>query len=209
MYYTIYKITNKLDGKFYIGKHKTKNLDDDYMGSGTLIRRAIKKHGIENFLKEILLVFDNEEEMNEAEKQMVVLCEDSYNLCPGGKGGWGYLNDGSEKQIARCRNGRKASNEVIFRKYGVDNPTKIISVRKVLSEKAKKRWESGDLNPPPSWKGKKHKTESKRLIGEKNSISQTGSNNSQYGTRWITDGHINKKLKKEEPIPIGWVAGRA
>lgn len=28
MFYIIYKITNKLDGKFYIGSHKTKKLDD-------------------------------------------------------------------------------------------------------------------------------------------------------------------------------------
>ena len=107
MFYTIYKITNNINNKFYIGMHQTKKLDDGYMGSGKLIKTAIKKYGIENFTKEILHIFDNEEDMKNKEKQLVVLSEMSYNLCEGGKGGFGYLNRSGKS----LRTGMKHSEE--------------------------------------------------------------------------------------------------
>jgi len=55
-------ITNKVNGKRYIGCHKTDDVDDGYMGSGKLIRRAIKKYGSENFAKEVLATFKNDSE---------------------------------------------------------------------------------------------------------------------------------------------------
>jgi GIY-YIG catalytic domain len=92
LYYTIYKVTNKVNGKHYIGKHQTKDLDDSYMGSGKYLKHAIKKHGLENFTKEILFMFDTEAEMNAKEKELVIVSESTYNLCEGGKGGFGYIN---------------------------------------------------------------------------------------------------------------------
>lgn len=70
-YYGIYKITNLLDGKIYIGQHITSNLDDGYMGSGCRIIKAIKKYGVENFRKEWLMFCEDEEELNYMERVFV------------------------------------------------------------------------------------------------------------------------------------------
>ena len=71
MYY-VYRITNKINGKFYIGVHKTEDFEDDYMGSGVAIRSAIEKYGIENFDKTMLYCYDNKKEAYEMEKQLVM-----------------------------------------------------------------------------------------------------------------------------------------
>jgi len=88
----IYRISNKINNKFYIGYHKTKNINDEYYGSGHLIKKAIKKYGIENFAKEILFIYTNEKEAFLKEKELVTkevinsgLC---YNLNVGGHGGF-------------------------------------------------------------------------------------------------------------------------
>lgn len=95
MHYTIYKITNILNNKIYIGKHQTTNINDSYFGSGIALIKAIRKYGKENFTKEILFVFDNEYDMNQKEKELItedfIKRNDTYNIGLGGEGGPHFL----------------------------------------------------------------------------------------------------------------------
>ena len=96
MFYYMYEIKNHINGKIYVGVHKTKNINDGYMGSGKVILQAIDKYGVENFSKTILEYFDSEIEMFFREKEIVnddfLLREDVYNLRKGGMGGFDYIN---------------------------------------------------------------------------------------------------------------------
>jgi hypothetical protein len=92
MYYLIYKITNTINGKTYIGAHQTDNLDDGYMGSGIYLGRAIEKYGIDKFVKEIICTVESPDEMYRKEKELVVLSPTSYNLKNGGDGGFDFIN---------------------------------------------------------------------------------------------------------------------
>lgn len=88
--YTVYKITNQLNQKFYIGVHKTNDPYDSYMGSGIAIKNAIKKHGVESFTKEILLITESKDEAYAKERELTVDYDKSsnYNMKLGGVGGF-------------------------------------------------------------------------------------------------------------------------
>lgn len=91
MNYIIYKTTNLVNNKYYVGCHQTANLNDGYIGSGKHLRHAVKKYGIDNFKVEILHHASTKEEMFQIEKHIVneELVNDvqSYNLKIGGSGG--------------------------------------------------------------------------------------------------------------------------
>jgi len=89
-YHYLYKITNKINSKFYIGVHNTDDLNDGYMGSGIVLKKAMRKYGSSNFIKEYLMFFDTPEEAFEKEKELVneelVKRNDCYNMRVGGTG---------------------------------------------------------------------------------------------------------------------------
>lgn len=198
MFYTIYKTTCKVNGKIYIGKHKTKRLNDGYMGSGKYLRNAIEKYGRDNFVTEILHVFDTEEEMNNKERELVTeefcLREDTYNLCEGGRGGWSYLNRTGLNN--KGKNMQEMMAKLHERMRGVVLPHMAINLKKA-HEKGLIRYDT--------FRGKRHTDDTKRKMSEK-AKERVGVKNSQYGTFWITNGTTNRKHRG--PIPEGWERGR-
>lgn len=198
MFYTVYKITNKINDKTYIGKHKTKDLDDGYMGSGKLLKRAIKKHGTENFTKDILHVFDNEEDMNKKEAELVVVSEETYNLCEGGQGGFSYINSNKLNGM----NGKPHSE--------LQRRTARKNAMKLNSSRSSEFW-SNHFKGNKSFSGRKHSEETKRKIGQANSKHQRGSKNSQYGTCWICNEKEIRKISLEDLeiwMDRGYLRGR-
>ena len=191
MKFIIYKTTNIINEKYYIGMHRTEEPNDDYLGSGVALQRSIKKYGKENFKKEILFVFDTEIEMQNKEKELVnedvVNDANSYNMTIGGKGSWSHINSSgennpnygkalwkegkTEEEIDEINRKRASPGE----KNGMYGKTHTEEVRKKLSEinsvplhervgeeKAK------ELKKLMSnrWKGKPKSEEQKRKMSE-------------------------------------------
>lgn len=194
MFFLIYRTTCLVNGKTYVGKHKTRNINDGYMGSGKLLKRAIAKYGRENFVTEVLDVFDSEEKMNLAERILVVPDrETTYNLCPGGKGGWGYISSLPESQEWR-RKGGKTSSE----RYGKIRGFKAQNlygrlqkhearIRGAISRNKK----HGNPFSDPEVRTRINNTFN--MIGH-----QRGSKNSQFGTVWVSKDGKSQKISKEK-----------
>lgn len=90
MYGYIYKTTNLLDGRIYVGKRKG-IFDNSYLGSGRYILNAINKYGKENFKVEVLEWCDSIDDQNEKEVYWIShyrgLDVPMYNISKGGDGG--------------------------------------------------------------------------------------------------------------------------
>lgn len=112
MIYFVYKITNLINLKVYIGVHSTNNIEDGYMGSGLRIVRSIEKYGISNFRKEILSFHDTMEDALLEEKRLVtpdfVASEATYNLKEGGSGGKLSLESRLKQSAAATASWEKA-----------------------------------------------------------------------------------------------------
>jgi group I intron endonuclease len=211
MVHYVYKITNLMNDMFYIGKHSTEHVDDGYMGSGTLLRRAIVKHGLDNFKKEILQFFDTADQALEYERQLVtrelVERKDTYNLNVGGSGSWHAANSNPELRKQKNAKAARSMNSKTW-----SDPEFRERKREQTSQLSKKLHAEGHLSAP-DWTGRKHKEESKRKIGEANSKRQSGSGNSNFGNVWLHSLEEKRSIRVpsdevESWLSIGWVKGR-
>ena len=211
-YYLIYQITNNINGKIYIGKHETDNLDDDYFGSGTHLKRAQKKYGLENFTKTILYCLQNKEEMNLLEKMVVneAFCErkDTYNIKIGGDGGFDYIN---KNNLNKSSEAHKIGGLAYSRKLKED-----ANFRNRISNNLKQYWKQHPDRlkvPHCDWTGKHHTEETKQKISKSNKGKHTGCLFNTQDTVWIS----NEELRVSFAIPntmlydyigIGYIKGR-
>lgn len=223
-YYLIYQITNNLNNKIYIGKHKTDNLDDDYFGSGKHLIYAQQKYGLENFTKTILFYCANEEEMNLLEKSVVTpeFCarEDVYNMMEGGFGGWDYVNQSGKNILTKelYSKGGKNVQKKIREKFGISFTAYIYSKmsddeKKKYSQKiSKSRKEFNRMHPGYFAKENNPMFNYEWSLEQKKKLSEKkqGKKNNRYGSKWYYNpitGESHSYLPNEK-IPNGWIKGR-
>lgn len=197
MYY-IYRIINKINGKTYIGQHKYKKLNDNYMGSGILLAKAKKKYGIKNFEKEIL-EFDipNVELANDWE-QMCILFERAkgkaeYNIAPGGLGHIGHHTEETKKRMSKTRTGRKYSEE--HRRH-ISESLK----GHIVSEETRKRISDSNKGETAWNKGKKMSDDFRKKCSEAHKgihpTEETRKKRSESLKGHITSEHTKQKLRE-------------
>lgn len=159
--YYVYITTNLINNKKYIGKRMCccDIQFDEYLGSGTILKQAIKKYGKENFEKEILEICENAQECNEAEKYWIkyfnaVEDDNFYNIALGGDGGDTY--SGLDEETLQ-----KIKNKKSERFSGENNPMygarHSEETRKKMSQKVIYHYIQTGLSPTSGKLGGKNK----------------------------------------------------
>jgi len=208
MYYYVYQITNLLNNKIYVGKHKSAKhpSENGYYGSGKQITAAIKKYGIENFKKEVLYYCSSLEEMADKEAEVVtedfVKRIDTYNMHKGGTGGWDHYNGSKAHSSNSSKGGKMTASRL----------TKFIAEEKANNTDWYKQWYASVCNT-------NHLRQQKALTQEsrekrKNTFKEIGhakgEKNSQFGRIWISNV-LTKEVKRitiNDTVPEGWVRGK-
>jgi group I intron endonuclease len=199
MNYIIYKTTNIISNKYYIGCHQTVNLADGYLGSGKHLKRAIKKYGIENFTFEILHILPTKEEMFQLERELVNedLVKDplSYNLKIGGSGG----NPG----IVGAFKGKTHSSET-------KEKQRQASLKQVTTDQKRIKLSQSNWSKKEPDLFKLH-MQNINLGKPKSSEQRKKQSEAQQGKKLVNNGILSKwadATKLQELILQGWVLGK-
>jgi len=215
----IYKITNLLNNKIYIGQDKNNN--PSYFGSGKAIMSAIKKYGKKYFIKEILSVCENVDDMNEKEIYWISFFNSTdkkigYNISKGGKEGdrqtgyditkQGVYNYWVDKYGEKEANIRLENKKEKLRKYNKKkkdegwrhteeslNKIRNASKNRKASQEAKEKMRKYRLGMKYSCETKKRMSDSKKDIGNK-PILQFSKNN-DFIKEWKSQTEIKEILK--------------
>jgi len=156
LFHFIYKTTNILTKKYYIGMHSTNNLDDGYMGSGKKLAYSIRKYGQKNHKVEIIEYLSSREELSAREKDIVNLNELAKNNCMnlrvGGLGGHNsQTTEEIKKKISGTQKERYKNGAIIWNK-GHKNQTKL--------NLSKEQIEQRRIAQNKIWMGRKHNAKS-------------------------------------------------
>lgn len=194
----IYKVTNLINGKIYIGQDSKNNIN--YYGSGKIIIKAIKKYGKINFKKETLENCYTTDELNEREKYWIKLYNSQdksigYNILEGGHG----LSPESKRKISEALKNKPFSKER-KEKISIANKNRIFT--KEHKEKISKNHAdvSGEKNP---MFGKKHS----ELVKQNSHLINLGRKASSEQKKRMSEkkqgeNNKNSKLTQNQVIEI-------
>jgi hypothetical protein len=164
--------------------HSTDDLQDGYLGSGKVLGYSRRKHGDENHTLEILEMCGSRELLKVREREIVneeLLSNPlNMNLKYGGDGGGKFWSEEHQRKCASA--GGRVGGKTAGKLNGAQN---------YLSARERGTSKLSCL----AFSGKKHSTESRRRISSSMLGKQDAKKNSQFGTCWVTNGVITKKIK--------------
>ena len=176
----IYKITNQINGKLYVGQaagtlkgRKYHHIRDALVNnSKCAIHNAIRKYGVENFKFKTLFICDSKADMNKKEKETIKTMKSKrpigYNLTDGGEGAFGYKHTEESKiKISAANKGRKMSKEEKERRKKTHSHAKMSEeLKETLRKLSKKRKMTAEQKVIMSRLGKKHSAETKAKMSK-------------------------------------------
>lgn len=198
-YNYVYKISNLVNGKIYIGKHSTDNLDDNYMGSGHRLHLAYAKYGLENFKKEVIDYYTSEVELNQGEIYWIAKFnstnpEIGYNLTYGGDGV--IPTEEVKRKISEALKGRQLSEEHKQNLKGKPSPKK----GSHLTEEHKQKISEVNRGENNGMYNKRHSEESKQKISE----AKKGKESWNKGKHWSVETR-RKISEAKKGKSNGWI----